>query len=121
MRKNFINIDTKELFELVRNNEKKIIYIGRATCPGCSEMEPILNSVLEDKKIHAYYYDTSRAREKELEEFYKAREKFNAQYIPLLIRFDSSKEAERIDYYKFVESADNIVDLVERFVEDKIL
>lgn len=121
MKKNLININTKELFELVKSDEKKLIYIGRPTCPGCLQMEPMLGKVLEAKKVDAYYYDTSIAREKELEEFLKAREEFNAQYIPLLIRYDSNAEVERIDYYKFIESDENIFELVDRFIEDRNL
>ena len=110
-----ININSKELMELVKSKGKKLIYIGRSNCPGCLEMQPELSKVLRDKNISAYYYDTRRAREQELEDFYKIRENLNAHYIPLLLNINEDIEVERLDYNKFVESEDYVEEFVNRF------
>lgn len=112
-RSKFITIDTKTLHELLKQDNNKIIYIGRPTCPGCVFMEPILHSVLEEENIKAYYYNTKTAREEELEEFEDMIENIDAHYIPLILYYEGSKEADRLDYYDFAESQDSISEFVK--------
>lgn len=107
-RENFIDIDTKELNNLLKEDSKKIIYIGRPTCPGCVRLEPVLDNILKEENIKAYYYNTKTAREKELEEFEYAIEDLNALYIPLILCYEGDKEIDRLEYYDFLESEDNV-------------
>lgn len=122
-RENFININTKTLSELLNNNNNKIIYIGRHTCAPCAVMEPILSNILEEKNIKAYYYNTKIAREEELEDFEDMIENIDAHYIPLILYYQGNKEVDRLDYYDFAESKNNINKFIEKALEniDEIL
>lgn len=117
---NFINIDTKTLNKLLKQDNNKIIYVGRHTCPGCVLMEPVLNSVLEEKNIKSYYYNTKIARQEELEEFEDMIENIDAHYIPLILYYKGSKEAGRLDYYDFAESQNSISEFIKLHMQGAV-
>lgn len=114
----FININTEQLNDLLNQNTKKIIYIGRPTCPGCVEMEPYLREISRSKKISIYYYNTKKAREEELDEFLKIRSNLRAEYIPLILHYVGNKEIGRLDYNDFVESEHNIDKFIVTAIEN---
>ncbi|HBG5055995.1 TPA: hypothetical protein KQF55_003687 [Clostridioides difficile] len=77
---NLIKITSTDVF-----NEKsdKFIYFGRETCPICQIYEPNLISVLSEKNMEIYYFDTDYWREKK--EFNEILEYYEVNGIPSLI------------------------------------
>lgn len=59
---NLIKITSNDIFN---EESDKFIYFGRDTCPICQIYKPNLISVLSEKNMQIYYFDTDYWREKE--------------------------------------------------------
>jgi len=62
-----IEINNQDLSQLLYNEESFIVYVGRPTCPACSEIEPVLRSLLRNLGTSIYYFNTDDARAEDSE------------------------------------------------------
>ncbi|MEG1016070.1 MAG: thioredoxin family protein [Bacilli bacterium] len=114
----FINIKTNKLNELVKDSNKKLIYIGRPTCGGCIEVQPILKEEVDKNDLQAYYYDTDKAKKKEYDAFQDVKADFKIESIPLILYYKEGKEVARFDYSDFEKSKE---DSIGEFIKNNIL
>lgn len=57
----FVVVDNQTFVSLFSSKEIGIYYIGYSGCPWCQELVPVLNTVLRDKQVNAYYLDVAEA------------------------------------------------------------
>lgn len=111
----FINITTNEYRELLNNNQEKLIYIGRPTCPSCQKEMPVLKELLNDMDVKAYYFNTDKAKKKDLDDFNKFKEEINLQYVPTIIYYDEDGKETRFDYENFQESDESLRNFLAQY------
>ena len=111
----FRSINTNKFNDLAKSKGTNIIYIGRDTCSGCTEVKPILEEVLKSNNLKAYYYDTDKAKNKEYDNFKECINNFEVETIPLIICYKDGKEVDRFDYEDFEKSKDNSIGM---FIQD---
>lgn len=91
---NLIKINSSNIFN---EESDKFIYFGRDTCPICQIYKPNLISVLSEKNMQIYYFDTDYWREKkgfdEILNHYKINEIPNLIYI----KKDGSFDKQNLD------------------------
>jgi|GEM_PF-4379678 hypothetical protein len=111
--------ELKYIFEMGSYDyDKRFLVIGRPTCPACSAFFPILNDVIEEKKIDVYYYNTDDARNADSEALSSVLETLNISGVPTLIYLVGGSEYARLDNY---ESRAIIEDFVEEYSNKEIL
>ena len=111
----FINITTNEYRESLNNNQEKLIYIGRPTCPSCQKEMPVLKELLNDMDVKAYYFNTDKAKKKDLDDFNKFKEEINLQYVPTIIYYDEYGKETRFDYENFQESDESLRNFLAQY------
>lgn len=111
----FINITTNEYRELLNNNQEKFIYIGRPTCPSCQKEMTVLKELLNDMDVKAYYFNTDKAKKKDLDDFNKFKEEINLQYVPTIIYYDEYGKETRFDYENFQESDESLRNFLAQY------
>lgn len=106
-------ITSKEYNELLQESEKKLVYIGRPTCPDCVEIQPILEELLKSEGLTAYYYNTDKAKKRSMDQFNEIKETVGVQYVPTIIYYDGQEEVSRVEYKDYIEDSsllDNLID-----------
>lgn len=84
--KQFKKIQVNELPELISEQEV-IVYFGRKTCPYCRIFVEDLEQERKRAKVDIYYVDTEEQDDIELKAVI---EKYNIEYVPTLLKLDSS-------------------------------
>lgn len=102
----FKTIRVTEVPNLIKNQEKTLIYIGRETCPACVEFVPILSSAVKKTNIPIYYLDSTQSKTDE--DFMRFKQTYGVIQVPTLM-FINKGEARLLDIGK-TES-----DLIELF------
>lgn len=64
-----IKIDYQEVMDKINKKETFILMISQTTCPHCKEYRPVLNKVLKDYDIIAYYVEFDTFTEEQKKEF----------------------------------------------------
>jgi len=87
---NSITYDT--FIDKINKKEDFIVYVGRPTCPDCTEFEPKLIEMIEkyglSQKI--YYLNVAEIRKDDAEwELFK--EKYEIQYTPTIVKIENGK------------------------------
>lgn len=108
-------ITSKEYNKLLQDSEKKLVYIGRPTCPDCVEVQPILEEMLESESLTAYYYNTDKAKKKSMDDFNEIKEKVGVQYVPTIIYYDGSEEVRRVEYSQYKDDPSLLNKLIEEY------
>lgn len=109
-----LNINSNEYDEIIANDENKIIYIGRPTCPECAEIQPILENIIEEVGVKVYYYNTENAKKDDMDSFNNIKESYNIQYVPVLINYEGDEEVNRFEYSDYEENHESL----RVFIED---
>lgn len=65
----FISITIDEYLELMKSEEKQIVYIARPTCSFCLKQSPILKSITGKYDLTVYYLDTTDFWDSELQDY----------------------------------------------------
>ena len=100
---NLTVIDVSKMKELFSSNDTKIIFVGSLTCPHCTAIKPVINSVVKDLNVTVYYLELSTMTDEENNEYYSINEFLkNNNSIPLVM---AVKNNEVID--SFVGEKDN--------------
>ena len=83
---NLTVINVSKMKELFSSNDTKIIFVGSLTCPHCTAIKPVINSVVKDLKVTVYYLELSTMTDEENNEYYSINEFLkNNNSIPLVM------------------------------------
>lgn len=83
---NLTVINVSKMKELFSSNDTKIIFVGSLTCPHCTAIKPVINSVVKDLNVTAYYLELSTMTDEENKEYYSINEFLkNNNSIPLVM------------------------------------
>ena len=95
---NLTVIDVSKMKELFSSNDTKIIFVGSLTCPHCTAIKPVINSVVKDLNVTVYYLELSTMTDEENKEYYSINEFLkNNNSIPLVM---AVKNNEVIDSFE---------------------
>ena len=76
-----VPINSTNWSNIISDNEKTFVYVGRESCEQCSAFKPMLETTIEDNKIKFYYFDTD-VNEKVKDEIIK---RYNIIAVPSLV------------------------------------
>lgn len=62
---NLTVINVSKMKELFSSNDTKIIFVGSLTCPHCTAIKPVINSVVKDLNVTVYYLELSTMTDEE--------------------------------------------------------
>lgn len=83
---NLTVIDVSKMKELFSSNDTKIIFVGSLTCPHCTAIKPVINSVVKDLNVTVYYLELSTMTDEENTKYYSINEFLkNNNSIPLVM------------------------------------
>lgn len=83
---NLTVINVSKMKELFSSNDTKIIFVGSLTCPHCTAIKPVVNSVVKDLNVTVYYLELSTMTDEENKEYYSINEFLkNNNSIPLVM------------------------------------
>lgn len=83
---NLTVINVSIMKELFSSNDTKIIFVGSLTCPHCTAIKPVINSVVKDLNVTVYYLELSTMTDEENNEYYSINEFLkNNNSIPLVM------------------------------------
>lgn len=83
---NLTVINVSKMKELFSSNDTKIIFVGSLTCPHCTAIKPVINSVVKDLNVTVYYLELSTMTDEENTEYYSINEFLkNNNSIPLVM------------------------------------
>lgn len=83
---NLTVINVSKMKELFSSNDTKIIFVGSLTCPHCTAIKPVINSVVKDLNVTVYYLELSTMTDEENNEYYSINEFLkNNNSIPLVM------------------------------------
>ena len=113
---NLTVINVSKMKELFSSNDTKIIFVGSLTCPHCTAIKPIINSVVEDLNVTVYYLELSTMTDEENNEYYSINEFLkNNNSIPLVMAVKNNEvidsfvgEKDRKDIEEFLKKNLNI-------------
>lgn len=71
---NLTVINVSKMKELFSSNDTKIIFVGSLTCPHCTAIKPVINSVVKDLNVTVYYLELSTMTDEENKEYYSINE-----------------------------------------------
>lgn len=113
---NLTVINVSKMKELFSSNDTKIIFVGSLTCPHCTAIKPVINSVVKDLNVTVYYLELSTMTDEENKEYYSINEFLkNNNSIPLVMAVKSNEvidsfvgEKDSKDVEKFLKKNLNI-------------
>lgn len=83
---NLTVINVSKMKELFSSNDTKIIFVGSLTCPHCTAIKPVINSVVKDLNVTVYYLELSTMTDEENNEYNSINEFLkNNNSIPLVM------------------------------------
>ena len=83
---NLTVINVSKMKELFSSNDTKIIFVGSLTCPHCTAIKPVINSVVKDLNVTVYYLELSTMSDEVNKEYYSINEFLkNNNSIPLVM------------------------------------
>ena len=109
---NLTVIDVSKMKELFSSNDTKIIFVGSLTCPHCTAIKPVINSVVKDLNVTVYYLELSTMTDEENTEYYSINEFLkNNNSIPLVM---AVKNNEVIDSFVGEKDSKDVEDFLKK-------
>ena len=113
---NLTVINVSKMKEVFSSNDTKIIFVGSLTCPHCTAIKPVINSVVKDLNVTVYYLELSTMTDEENKEYYSINEFLkNNNSIPLVMAVKNNEvidsfvgEKDSKDVEKFLKKNLNI-------------
>ena len=113
---NLTVINVSKMKELFSSNDTKSIFVGSLTCPHCTAIKPVINSVVKDLNVTVYYLELSTMTDEENKEYYSINEFLkNNNSIPLVMAVKNNEvidsfvgEKDSKDVEKFLKKNLNI-------------
>lgn len=109
---NLTVIDVSKMKELFSSNDTKIIFVGSLTCPHCTAIKPVINSVVKDLNVTVYYLELSKMTDEENKEYYSINEFLkNNNSIPLVM---AVKNNEVIDSFVGEKNSKDVEEFLKK-------
>ena len=109
---NLTVINVSKMKELFFSNDTKIIFVGSLTCPHCTAIKPVINSVVKDLNVTVYYLELSTMTDEENNEYYSINEFLkNNNSIPLVM---AVKNNEVIDSFVGEKDSKDIEEFLKK-------
>lgn len=109
---NLTVINVSKMKELFSSNDTKIIFVGSLTCPHCTAIKPVINSVVKDLNVTVYYLELSTMTDEENNEYYSINEFLkNNNSIPLVM---AVKNNEVIDSFVGEKDSKDIEEFLKK-------
>lgn len=109
---NLTVIDVSKMKELFSSNDTKIIFVGSLTCPHCTAIKPVINSVVKDLNVTVYYLELSTMTDEENKEYYSINEFLkNNNSIPLVM---AVKNNEVIDSFVGEKNSKDVEEFLKK-------
>ena len=109
---NLTVINVSKIKELFSSNDTKIIFVGSLTCPHCTAIKPVINSVVKDLNVTVYYLELSTMTDEENNEYYSINEFLkNNNSIPLVM---AVKNNEVIDSFVGEKDSKDIEEFLKK-------
>lgn len=109
---NLTIINVSKMKELFSSNDTKIIFVGSLTCPHCTAIKPVINSVVKDLNVTVYYLELSTMTDEENNEYYSINEFLkNNNSIPLVM---AVKNNEVIDSFVGEKDSKDIEEFLKK-------
>ena len=111
---NITVINVSKMKELFSSNDTKIIFVGSLTCPHCTAIKPVINSVVKDLNVTVYYLELSTMTDEENNEYYSINEFLkNNNSIPLVM---AVKNNEVIDSFVGEKDSKDVEEFLKKNV-----
>ena len=94
-----VPINSTNWSNIISDNEKTFVYVGRESCEQCSTFKPMLETTIEDNKIKFYYFDTD-VNEKVKDEIIK---RYNIIAVPSIVVLAKD------DFYIIMDSDNDVI------------
>lgn len=94
-----IPINSTNWSNIISDNEKTFVYVGRESCEQCSVFKPMLETTIEDNKIKFYYFDTD-VNENVKDEIIK---RYNIIAVPSIVVLAKD------DFYIIMDSDNDVI------------
>ena len=65
----FVDITIDEYLNLMKSEDKKIVYVASPTCGYCVKQSPILKTIVSKYNLEVYYLNTSNFYDRELNDY----------------------------------------------------
>lgn len=109
---NLTVINVSKMKELFSSNDTKIIFVGSLTCPHCTAIKPVINSVVKNLNVTVYYLELSTMTDEENNEYYSINEFLkNNNSIPLVM---AVKNNEVIDSFVGEKDSKDIEEFLKK-------
>lgn len=109
---NLTVINVSRMKELFSSNDTKIIFVGSLTCPHCTAIKPVINSVVKDLNVTVYYLELSTMTDEENNEYYSINEFLkNNNSIPLVM---AVKNNEVIDSFVGEKNSKDVEEFLKK-------
>lgn len=109
---NLTVINVSKMKELFSSNDTKIIFVGSLTCPHCTAIKPVINSVVKDLNVTVYYLELSTMTDEENNEYYSINEFLkNNNSVPLVM---AVKNNEVIDSFVGEKDSKDIEEFLKK-------
>lgn len=109
---NLTVINVSKMKELFSSNDTKIIFVGSLTCPHCTAIKPVINSVVKDLNVTVYYLELSTMTDEENNEYYSINEFLkNNNSIPLVM---AVKNNEVIDSFAGEKDSKDVEEFLKK-------
>ena len=109
---NLTVINVSKMKELFSSNDTKIILVGSLTCPHCTAIKPVINSVVKDLNVTVYYLELSTMTDEENNEYYSINEFLkNNNSIPLVM---AVKNNEVIDSFVGEKNSKDVEEFLKK-------
>lgn len=108
---NLNSINAEKLLALLSEKKEIIVYVGKESCPYCRIFAPKLHDAVAKANSLVYYLDVDADDSPELDTFI---EKYNIEYTPSLLIFDSDGQYKNLDFDSEKVTVENLVTDISR-------
>ena len=90
-------ITNSNLQSIIDNEKTALVYFGRPTCPHCQQFMPVLKSVLSQRNLNVYYYNTDAGRADNADLMIQLLGELNVSSVPTFMKIENGVERTRLD------------------------
>lgn len=87
-------VSVSDFKNVLRSGEKKVMYLGRPTCPNCREYRPTQDKVLKELDMKIGYFNTDEGRKEDKESMMQIFETLKVTGVPTLALVSDGKVEE---------------------------
>lgn len=81
-------VQVEEIYDLIKEKDHLIIYIGKSSCQGCQKFVHKLKNIIVNADIEIYYIDIENINSNLMEKFI---DDYQINYVPKVLIFKNNK------------------------------